>query len=352
MEASVVVPTWNKAAYLELTLASLLHQSFDRSRYEVIVVDDGSSDATNTILEYFAAQAWNFRAISQANAGRSAARNAGVRAARGKITIFIDDDCLCDHHLVAAHVACHAGASNKAVMGLCSSMITRIPLNREQYRQDLKEIVGHDHPVPEHPFVLQAIENALAALPDAFNLISIEDISQKPEKVRALSIPNSNPNDYYAFEHIATVRHSCPWNWFITRNASVDTDALLRVGLFDEDFQGWGGEDIELGYRLCRAGIQFDATLDAVIYHQAHPRNTQAARQEWVRNYVKFCKKYNEPEVYLMWQIFEQIISLHEYEQLIVQLRAGRLSVAEIDAIKKRYDEYIAGSLQTDLETV
>lgn len=352
MEASVVVPTWNKAAYLELTLASLLHQSFDGTSYEVIVVDDGSNDATHTVLEYFAAQEWNFRTIRQANAGRSAARNAGVRAARGKITIFVDDDCLCDHRLIAAHIACHAGISNKAVMGLCSSMITRIPLNREQYRQDLKEMAGHDHPVSDHPSVLQAIENALVALPDTFNLISIEDISRRSEKVRSLLIPNTNPDDYYAFEHIATVCKSCPWNWFITRNASVDTDALLRVGLFDEDFQGWGGEDIELGYRLCRAGVQFDAALDAVIYHQAHPRNTQAARQEWARNYVKFCEKYDEPEVYLLWQIFEQVISLYEYEQLIVQLRAGRLSEAEIAAIKKRYDEYVAKNLQIDLEIV
>jgi hypothetical protein len=53
-----------------------------------------------------------------------------------------------------------------------------------------------------------------------------------------------------------------------------------------------------------------------------------------------------------MWQLFEQIISQHEYEQIIIRLQAGRLSKAEIDAIKKRYDEYIAESLQTDLETV
>jgi hypothetical protein len=63
-------------------------------------------------------------------------------------------------------------------------------------------------------------------------------------------------------------------------------------------------------------------------------------------------KPYRSRKIILIWQIFEQIISLHEYEQMIVQLWAGRLSEAEIDAIKKRYNEYIARSLQTDFETV
>lgn len=73
MDISVVIPTYNKAAYLELTLTSLLCQSCKPTCYEVIVIDDGSSDRTGSILEHFARQDWQFHAIRQQNAGRSAA---------------------------------------------------------------------------------------------------------------------------------------------------------------------------------------------------------------------------------------------------------------------------------------
>lgn len=84
---SVVIPTRNRAAYLAVALASLARQEFDRS-FEVLVVDDGSSDATEEVV-----RSARVRYVRQApSRGLNAARNIGVRMTAAPLTAFIDDD--------------------------------------------------------------------------------------------------------------------------------------------------------------------------------------------------------------------------------------------------------------------
>ena len=85
---SVIVPACNAADTLQLCLDALATQDYPSSQYEVIVVDDGSTDETASI-----AQATSARVIRQANAGAAAARNAGARAAQGDLLLFTDADC-------------------------------------------------------------------------------------------------------------------------------------------------------------------------------------------------------------------------------------------------------------------
>jgi O-antigen biosynthesis protein len=87
---SVVVCTYNGARTLEQCLRSLL--ALDYPDYEIIVVDDGSTDATRDILSRFP----RVRAIHQENHGLSHARNAGLRAATGAIVAYTDSDCFAD----------------------------------------------------------------------------------------------------------------------------------------------------------------------------------------------------------------------------------------------------------------
>lgn len=88
---TVVIPTYNSEAYLAETLDSVRAQNF--ADFEVIVVDDGSSDGTLREAARFA-DALALRVISQANAGPSAARNTGIRAAQGRYCAFVDADDL------------------------------------------------------------------------------------------------------------------------------------------------------------------------------------------------------------------------------------------------------------------
>jgi len=85
---SVIVPAYNAAATITECLAALNNQSVATSEYEVIVVDDGSTDDTAAIAARCGA-----RVIRQANQGPAAARNAGLAEARGGIILFTDADC-------------------------------------------------------------------------------------------------------------------------------------------------------------------------------------------------------------------------------------------------------------------
>ena len=88
---SAIIPTRNRAALLELALASVFAQN--RPPGEVIVVDDGSTDETPALLAETAKTApVPLRVIRQDNRGAAAARNAGIAAARGDLLAFLDDD--------------------------------------------------------------------------------------------------------------------------------------------------------------------------------------------------------------------------------------------------------------------
>ncbi|WP_338274717.1 glycosyltransferase family 2 protein [Corallococcus caeni] len=86
---SVVIPTFNRAALLEETLASVFAQTL--TDFEVIVVDDGSTDGTGELLARYGTRV---RVFHQRNAGQGVARNLGIREARGDYVVFLDSDDL------------------------------------------------------------------------------------------------------------------------------------------------------------------------------------------------------------------------------------------------------------------
>jgi N-acetylglucosaminyldiphosphoundecaprenol N-acetyl-beta-D-mannosaminyltransferase len=90
----VVVPTFNRAAMLERLLSSLLEQNYPAERYRVIVVDDGSTDATWPLLQKISAGQSLVRALRAEHGGAYAARNRGWQSGRGEIVAFTDDDCV------------------------------------------------------------------------------------------------------------------------------------------------------------------------------------------------------------------------------------------------------------------
>ena len=87
---SVVIPVYNKATTLKRTLRSVLEQTFND--FEIVAVDDGSSDKSLSILQNAASRHANLRIIRQKNAGVSAARNHGTRESKGEWIAFLDAD--------------------------------------------------------------------------------------------------------------------------------------------------------------------------------------------------------------------------------------------------------------------
>lgn len=87
---SVIVPVFNTARFLEECIVSIINQSFDD--LQIILVDDGSTDGSGQICDRFAEKDERITVIHQSNAGVSAARNVGLREAKGKYIVFADCD--------------------------------------------------------------------------------------------------------------------------------------------------------------------------------------------------------------------------------------------------------------------
>src|SRR5262245_34490850 len=105
-ELGVVVCTYNRAGLLAGTLESLRRQSLDRRAFEVIVVDDGSTDGTaGVVAEY--ASALPIRAVTQRHGGLGSAKNHGLFVTEAPIVFFMDDDDLADPDLLAQHLDAH-----------------------------------------------------------------------------------------------------------------------------------------------------------------------------------------------------------------------------------------------------
>lgn len=89
---SVIVPVYNVERYLERCLKSILNQDICPDSYEIILVDDGSTDKGGIICDTYASSGSNVSVIHQANQGLSVARNVGLNYAHGKYVLFVDSD--------------------------------------------------------------------------------------------------------------------------------------------------------------------------------------------------------------------------------------------------------------------
>jgi len=105
---SAVVCTHNRAAYLERALASLAAQSLARDAYEILVVDNASTDDTPAVVAAARARIPNLVALHEPTPGLGHARNAGLRAARGAYVAYVDDDAVASPAWLARILAAFA----------------------------------------------------------------------------------------------------------------------------------------------------------------------------------------------------------------------------------------------------
>ncbi len=118
MRATIQLCTYNRAHLLERVLEACFEQTVPDDDYEVVLVDDGSTDHTSRVIERAQAQARvRFIVVSQSNAGLARARNAGIACARGERIIFIDDDVLPVPNFVEEHMRWHGNHPQAIVRG-------------------------------------------------------------------------------------------------------------------------------------------------------------------------------------------------------------------------------------------
>jgi glycosyltransferase involved in cell wall biosynthesis len=118
---SVIIPAFNAAGDIRQTLTSVLAQTYQA--FEVIVVDDGSSDATGAIVQEFVAKDARFQLIRQSNAGVGAARNTAIRKARGKYIAPLDADDFWFPEKLEQQVACMERGGDDTGLVYCWSAL-------------------------------------------------------------------------------------------------------------------------------------------------------------------------------------------------------------------------------------
>lgn len=123
---SIIVAVYNRAQEIGECLESLLSLDYPRTKREIIVVDDGSTDATPQVVRGYDVTLLEM----DRNRGQSAARNAGVAAARGEIVAFVDSDCIAEPAWLAELVPYFQDDRNVLVGGFVDSYYTESLLDR------------------------------------------------------------------------------------------------------------------------------------------------------------------------------------------------------------------------------
>ena len=216
MRMSVIIPTRNRHGTLSRCLECLTAQDCPLESFEVVVVDDGSSDETWAWLQTYASGSpFPVRPFRQPPRGPAAARNRGLEAAQGELVVFLGDDIYASPGLLSRHLAWHAAWPDEwtAVLG------------QIQWAPDLR----------------------------VSSLMRWLETSGAQWRFQGLEAGNS-----------------LTYHWFITANLSLKRAVLLETGAFDERFPNAALEDTELGYRLSLRGLQIRYAADALAYHW-HP---------------------------------------------------------------------------------
>lgn len=92
MKLSIVIPMFNAENYISRCLNSALDQNLPNNEYEIIIINDGSTENSLKICQEFAIKHSNIKIISTENLGQSSARNAGIQISKGEYIYFIDSD--------------------------------------------------------------------------------------------------------------------------------------------------------------------------------------------------------------------------------------------------------------------
>lgn len=119
---SVQICTYNRKESLSKVLLSLFDQTLSPDAYEVVLVDDGSTDGTEDLVKELDPP-YHLQYIRQNNSGLATARNKGIREAEGEYILFIDDDVLADRRLLEEHLLAHLRYPHSVINGWVNHVV-------------------------------------------------------------------------------------------------------------------------------------------------------------------------------------------------------------------------------------
>jgi GT2 family glycosyltransferase len=243
---SVIIPTYNRASLLHHSLIALTKQTLDKDQFEVIVVDDGSSDHSEAVCTYFKNKL-NITYFYQADKGFRAgkARNIGAAISEGEFLVFIDTSVILASNALEKHIEVHqAATAPRTIIGYVYAFGLR----------------GED------------VENFMP-------MMSSKSADSSLAYLKANSALDQREPQY---EKVGSDLSKWPaaFDIFWTCHVSVERKMFMNVGGFDESFVAWGGEDVDLGIRLFKAGTEFYMNRDVCSFHWPHPEEGEEDKNQ------------------------------------------------------------------------
>jgi GT2 family glycosyltransferase len=270
---SVIIPTYQRAPLLERSLESLTEQTLPRDEFEVIVVDDGSSDWTHSVCTKLAEQL-PLRYFRIENSGIAAAKNLGVFAAQAPLLLFFDDDDVADARLLEAHVDAHRENPDEKVAVLGYTTWSS--------ELEVSPIMEYVTEIGQHLFSYRNLEDG----------------------------------------------QRLDYTYFWGGRSSCKRSLLTTYGSFDQDLSGI--EDMELGFRLAKQGLKVIHTRAAksymvrsVSFDQFAERCLKRGRALW-----RFTQRHPDPAVERYCRVEE---ALEKWPSLEPQLEAKADRVRELE---------------------
>jgi GT2 family glycosyltransferase/glycosyltransferase involved in cell wall biosynthesis len=294
---SVIIPTLNRASLLESSLQSLAQQSLEPDKYEVVVIDDGSTDHTDEVAKSFSSR-FTLKYVRTLHGGIAAAKNVGVHVSRHPIVFFFDDDDIADRHLLREHLRSHQEYSDETIAILGYTIWAR----SLRVTELMHFITGVGH-----------------------YLFSYKDLEM------------GQPLDF---------------TYFWGGRTSCKRSFLERHGFFDEQFH-FGSEDIELSYRLSHHGLGVILNRCAVQYMNRGVTYDEFCRrcERQGRSQFQFSQLYSDQTVQTWcgvtgaqerWQeheplLAEKVAMVHETESLLKARMGVEERAALINELHKLY---------------
>jgi glycosyltransferase involved in cell wall biosynthesis/peptidoglycan/xylan/chitin deacetylase (PgdA/CDA1 family) len=272
MKLSVIIATYNRRESLARCLATLFDQDLPVDEYEIVVVVDGSADGTNEMLHSFLVRG-HLVVVEQENQGQTAALNAGVKAARGEIVLFLDDDLLCDSRLLSTHVAAHAQAVPILAFGRMRGLLVQSSSSVERW--------------------------------------TCENLERYYERLENDPRPRW-PDDAWAGP-----------------NCSVARAVFLQSGGYDEKLFPRRGEDVDLGFRLWKMGVDFHFCPLAITSHRWVKSHWQMKFDDAAdgASIVRLCRKHPE---YRPFCALSGVMSARRSKGLAFRMAAASPAIAGI----------------------
>lgn len=258
-KVSIILPVYNQYFSLLQTLKGLNSQQTTVD-FEIIIVDDGSTDELAYIDEISVPKAEKCKIVHQKNFGRAIARNTGIRYSNAEILVFCDGDRVPSPHFVEEHFISQASGA---------------------------------------PVVIGA----------PFEYFGKKCVWESNELDWA-AITRFSREAFY-FRRAKKIYNECgktlseqAYLTLLIGNTSINKKVFENVGGFDRRFKEWGFEHYELGYRIQKAGYKFLLNRNAINYHIPHVREKRFYENNVIKNIDIIKHIHPEIDTEIIYRIF------------------------------------------------